>query len=326
MDFKEAMAGTMQELGINQSQLDEGDFKPEQPEMDSDEKPSLESKEVEQAENAVEQSDEVAKDESELADSKEQSDKDDKSNGEEFHEIEFNGKKYEVPLELKDAFFRQDDYTRKTQALAEDRKVYEQNLTAFNEQVTQLEQNVQKHKEALSEYEELNSFITNLQTNDPDQFAEIQRSFLGYRERYDNPAVRKLMDEVHSLRQAVNETKGTFTQKEILADHELGMNKLESTFIKEAKQYGVPVSIEAIENKWANTPGLTHEEAFKLLYGDKLAAAKISKTKVSEARKIVQSKPGVKTTGSMSGTNGKQNIDFKKMSTEQIARYYAGQV
>jgi hypothetical protein len=43
----------------------------------------------------------------------------------ESEEIEFEGKAYKVPKELKDAFLRQADYTRKTQEVAETRKTVE---------------------------------------------------------------------------------------------------------------------------------------------------------------------------------------------------------
>lgn len=41
------------------------------------------------------------------------------------YELEHDGKKYKVPLELKDAFLRNDDYTRKTQAVAESKRAVE---------------------------------------------------------------------------------------------------------------------------------------------------------------------------------------------------------
>lgn len=40
-------------------------------------------------------------------------------------EVELNGKTYQVPAEIKDGYLRQADYTKKTQALAEDRKYAE---------------------------------------------------------------------------------------------------------------------------------------------------------------------------------------------------------
>lgn len=43
----------------------------------------------------------------------------------EYAEIELNGKKYQVPVELKDGYLMQSDYTRKTQEVAEQRKAIE---------------------------------------------------------------------------------------------------------------------------------------------------------------------------------------------------------
>jgi hypothetical protein len=42
-------------------------------------------------------------------------------------DIEWDGEKYTVPLKLKDAFMRNEDYTRKTQELADQRRVLDQN-------------------------------------------------------------------------------------------------------------------------------------------------------------------------------------------------------
>jgi hypothetical protein len=42
-----------------------------------------------------------------------------------YSEVEFEGRQYQVPPELKDAIIRHADYTQKTQALAEQRKVFE---------------------------------------------------------------------------------------------------------------------------------------------------------------------------------------------------------
>jgi hypothetical protein len=46
-----------------------------------------------------------------------------KAEAEALADIEFNGKQYKLPAELKDAFMAQSDYTRKTQEVAEQRKL-----------------------------------------------------------------------------------------------------------------------------------------------------------------------------------------------------------
>jgi len=49
--------------------------------------------------------------------------------GEEFEDIDWNGKKYKIPKELKPGLMMQSDYTKKTQALSEQRKAYEENTS-----------------------------------------------------------------------------------------------------------------------------------------------------------------------------------------------------
>ena len=54
---------------------------------------------------------------------------------EELDETEFEGKKYRVPKELKDALLRQADYTRKTQEVAEIRRAAESERAAIKQSV-----------------------------------------------------------------------------------------------------------------------------------------------------------------------------------------------
>lgn len=48
-------------------------------------------------------------------------------------EIEYEGKSYKLPPELKDALLRQTDYTKKTMALSDDRKAFEATKEQFDE-------------------------------------------------------------------------------------------------------------------------------------------------------------------------------------------------
>lgn len=45
-------------------------------------------------------------------------------------ELDWDGQKYQVPVKLKDAFMKNDDYTKKTQELADHRRTLDQALTA----------------------------------------------------------------------------------------------------------------------------------------------------------------------------------------------------
>jgi len=63
--------------------------------------------------------------------------------------VEYDGKEYSLPKELKDAVLRQGDYTRKTQEVAEQRKAFEQQKQQF-EQAMQVQQQNQKQYAQLS--------------------------------------------------------------------------------------------------------------------------------------------------------------------------------
>lgn len=58
-------------------------------------------------------------------------------------EIEWDGIKAKVPAPLKDAFLRHADYTRKTMEVAEQRKAFEAEQTAFKQSATQIAANFQ---------------------------------------------------------------------------------------------------------------------------------------------------------------------------------------
>ena len=66
----------------------------------------------------------------------------------EYEVIEYEGKEYELPVELKDAVLRQGDYTKKTQEVAEQRK-------ALETQTEQFQRAVSTHQENLQEYAQL---------------------------------------------------------------------------------------------------------------------------------------------------------------------------
>ena len=85
---------------------------------------------------------------------------DEEADGEpEFEEIEFAGKRYSVPKDLKDGFMMQADYTRKTQGLAAERKALEERQQAFEkEQEARKETavdraNLQNMQDAIKQYE-----------------------------------------------------------------------------------------------------------------------------------------------------------------------------
>jgi hypothetical protein len=77
---------------------------------------------------------------------------------EEFDEVEYDGKKYSVPKELKDAFLRQSDYTRKTQEVAEQRKAIEQHAMQVRQELEVQQRNIENHARLVSIDQTLKQF------------------------------------------------------------------------------------------------------------------------------------------------------------------------
>lgn len=73
----------------------------------------------------------------------------------EVEEIEIEGKRYALPKELKDKFLMHGDYTRKTQEVAEQRKVLEQEAQAFGQRQERIMAHMQDHARMIAISEQL---------------------------------------------------------------------------------------------------------------------------------------------------------------------------
>jgi hypothetical protein len=85
-------------------------------------------------ENQAETTDEDLTPDIPTEDAEEQQAEPDESGDDELVETEYEGKKYKVPPELKDALLRTQDYTRKTQEVADMRRTVEQQAQLFQQQ------------------------------------------------------------------------------------------------------------------------------------------------------------------------------------------------
>lgn len=71
-------------------------------------------------------------------------------------EIDYEGEKYKVPKALKEAFLRQQDYTRKTQEVAEARK-------AFEHEQAQEKEYIQRQRQHIQDYAQIHALDMQLQ-------------------------------------------------------------------------------------------------------------------------------------------------------------------
>lgn len=96
---------------------------------------------------------------------------------EELAEIEYDGEKYSLPKKLKDAFLRQDDYSRKTQELAEHRRAIEAHAEIIAEREQFAEATAQLRAHAIAVEERLAQFQgvnwQQLQAQNPQQASAL---------------------------------------------------------------------------------------------------------------------------------------------------------
>lgn len=104
-------------------------------------------------------------------------------------EIEHDGEKYKIPKALKDAFLRQQDYTQKTQSVAEQRKEVEARQAELAERETVQRQNIAEYAEAYSLDNQLKQYA-NIDWNalidsDPVQAMKLDRQMKDLQHRRD---------------------------------------------------------------------------------------------------------------------------------------------
>lgn len=129
---------------------------------------------------------------------------------EEFVEVEFEGKQYKLPPELKDKFMAQSDYTRKTQELAEQRRLLDTQVQ-LQQQENQFRQSVAPEMEQLNkldiqlqQYKGLDWASMDVETMTRTRIAydqlkeareEINQALQGKRQQFDQYR-QKVMSEV----------------------------------------------------------------------------------------------------------------------------------
>ena len=102
---------------------------------------------------------------------------------EELEEIEFGEKKYKVAKELKDAFLMQQDYTRKTQEVADNRRMLESAAQEFQQRVQAQQQNIQAYANLAA----LDQQLTQYQNVDFQAYADqdpvaAQKAYMGFQQ------------------------------------------------------------------------------------------------------------------------------------------------
>ncbi len=251
--------------------------------MDTMEIPEVTQPETtEVTEASVDQQVETSQVEENLEDTAEQS----QDAEQELVEVEFEGKIYQVPPELKNALLRQADYTRKTQEVASLRKAIEAERELLQQSQQQLQQNFNDVIQLaqidfqLSVFDNVN--WSELAKNDPAQSQQMQMSYLKLKEQRDALA-----------RQLEQKAAATAYQTQFILSQKL--QEEEAKLAKSIPNWSPQTKTELRE--FAKTIGFTDEEVssvvdhrlVKLLYYAKAGYNAMQKAKAGVGQ--VEAKP-----------------------------------
>ena len=247
----------------------------------------------------------------------------------EIAKIEFDGQEYEVPKALEDKFMMQQDYTRKTQEIAEDRKAFDEeyveaktNLenayTEFNEQKAQAQ-------EKLTNYDKWNSVIAKIQSSDPGLFEDINGYWEDTEREYNNPVNVQMREQLAVLQeQQANSTKAYEAREIELSDQKI-LNGFDNEFSKLADtvaqmdKLGIKVNEDDVLDVWGDgeSSNMTVKQALHALYGESLTKLSTSKAKVANVKKRAhRGQPGLRTGGARgSESKGLKGEDLNTYDT-----------
>lgn len=130
-------------------------------------------------------------------------------------EVDYDGEKYRVPKKLKDALLRQEDYTRKTQEVAEQRRALESEVQQFQQAAELQRQNLQGYAQLAALQSQLEQYSgVNWSQFSSDDPQAAQQAFFQYQQ----------------LKDATQTLKSTLQQQEtqtLQAQHQLRARQLE---------------------------------------------------------------------------------------------------
>jgi hypothetical protein len=211
--------------------------------------------------------------------------------------------KVESKDQLKDLLQKGHNYTQKTQALSDERKVFDSEKVEaekiFSKSVEDFNKSIQTHQKDLRELQQMKHALAKIQKSAPDIFSEFQEAYSAAGEYFDNPVYNQ---QFAQLKAELDETKKMLSTREnkVILD---SFDKDKSAFAateQSWKELGITVDWDKAKQKWAQT-GLSLEETLNSMYASTVLKAMASKSKVDTTKRKVAARPAGAASGSRSG-------------------------
>lgn len=243
---------------------------------------------------------------------------DEEESGEEQYEIiEIDGKKYEVPLTLKEAFLRQQDYTKKTQELAAHRAQLEAKARQMGEfqQATEQERQIDAGLAYVQAQIEQYKTVDWSAAIDQDPIG-AQKAFMAYTD------LQKHQQTLHQAKQTLYNARMTEIQKAQLEQRQAGVAELS----RDIPGWGPDVAKE-IADYATKTLGMKEQQVMTII-DPKIIKSIYYAMKGTAQLKKEEPKPKPKPTTTLSkgkvgggGMNGSMSVDaWMKSRVKQVSR------
>lgn len=234
-------------------------------------------------------------------------------------EIEHDGEKYKIPKALKDAFLRQQDYTQKTQSVAEQRKEVEARQIELQQREQVQQQNIAEYAQAFALDEQLKQYAAidwnALIDSDPVQAMKLDRQMKDLQQRRD-----AVVASVTEKQRAQQFEQQQATAKQLESGRAVLEREIKGWSPEVAKQlnsYGQEIGFTAQELAQVSNP-----KAVILLHKAMQFDQLMKKQAATKAPPAPQEKPVTRITASK-GTAVK---DPSKMSDAEYAEFRRRQI
>jgi hypothetical protein len=234
-------------------------------------------------------------------------------------EIDYDGEKYKVPKKLREAFLRQQDYTQKTQAVAEQRREVE----ARQQYLAQQAQIQQQHIAEFAEVHNLNSQLQQyaqidwnaLIDSDPVQAMKLDRQMKELQQRRDYIAQSVHTKQQQAQLEMQRENAKRIQEGQAVLSREV--NGWSPEVAKSLREFGKEVGFSEEELAHVNDP-----RAVKLLHRAWQLDQLMKKQAVPKDKPAPQEKPPVRITA----TKGTAAKDPSNMSDKEFAQWRKRQI
>jgi len=237
-------------------------------------------------------------------------------------EVDYDGEKYKVPKKLKDAFLRQQDYTVKTQALAEQHR----NFEAQQQQFEAARQFQSQYLDAVSEVRAIDRQLTQFQKLDWNALSDADPVQAMKLDRQMRELQQQRTQQVQSIEQA--QAKNQFDSSQATARQ---LEEAKAQLSREIKGFGTPEVTKALTDvgremgyKPEELANVKDPRAIKLLHEAYLYRQLVAKQKpaaTSEAIKPITRVSGASATNTKSlGDANLSDAEYNRMRREYIRK------